>query len=624
MTTEYGSDPSSDLDEPSPHPHQSRIHALSRRAKHKAKKVLHVDDTEGLVRAREREGYDDVAANPAFNPQKVFQKPVSVGDALHQAKDGVETLARVVAHPKDSAKRKAAARLAAPEQPLLSHQADKVLLDAHDRLEAARKSSDGDHDDNAVAYEEEVQSLQAQRESLRVAWTTSRFVHRVRVVSAQYIHHPRFQDVEVRDSKGTYVRTDWTKFWGNCCLYATQDYHALGSVALDQTAFSRHLLIEHVERILMASAPWQSYFLKLRDIYRWENPAKTGRWLAIFVFLWVADYVFTFILCYCVFIVLRNGYSHHSFKSLRESHERAMDEGATAFKISELIHRHGPGEWLDPLIDEIGPRAQLEFNDLADHLERMQNLYDWKFPEKTWATLFCIVCAILLGVLTPTAYSMRVVTFVAIWWFFMGRPVASHYPRFRHAVSPVAYVFWGLPTHAQWSFRYLTNKAQKMRERTAEEASGSGSIKGEPSAQTSPTDDHEVFVDAPTHPEHDRGEYFLTFRCRYHGVPARLGISASGISLIRLFPAKQLWSRHFHEIGEMRKTAGSALGRGISTVLEGKTLEFIFVDGQMDQIEAVRRRDEAFNSIIGFSNLMWQMLDPVKGTNEEEVEHKIS
>ncbi|KAF4544193.1 P-loop containing nucleoside triphosphate hydrolase protein [Lasiodiplodia theobromae] len=619
MTSKYGSEPSSDLDERSPHSpgnpsRQSRIQNISHRVKKKTKKVLHVDNTEGLVRAKDSDDFDDVEANPAFNPQKVFQKPVSVGDALHQAKDGAQTLARVVVHPKDSAKRKAAAKLAAPEQPFLSQQADKVLLDAHDRLEAARKSSDGDDEDNAEAYEEEVQSLQAQRESLRVAWTTSRFVHRVRVVPAQYIEHPRFKDVEIRDSDGAYVGTDWTKFWGNCCLYATQDYHALGSDALDQTAFSRHLLIEHLERILMASAPWQSYFLKLRGIYLWENPRKSGRWMAIFVFLWWADYVFSFILLWCVFIVLRSRYSQRSIKSLRESHERVMDQGATAFKISELIHRHGPGEWLDPLIDEIGPRAQLQLNDLADHLERMQNFYDWKFPERTWATLFCIACAILLGVLTPTAFSMRVLTFVAIWWFFMGRPVASHYPRFRRAVSPVSYVFWGLPTHAQWSFRYLSNQAQRMRARTAERAAESGHSM----EQSVVEENNEVFVDAPSFP----GEYvnFLTFRCRYHGIPARLAISASGISLIRLFPAKQLWSRHFYEISEMRKTSGSALGRGLRKVVEGKTLEFAFIDGEMDQIEAVRRRDEAFNSIIGFSNLMWQMLDPAEGTNEQEVE----
>lgn len=383
-------------------------------------------------------------------------------------------------------------------------------------------------------------------------------------------------------------------------------------------------MIEHLERVLMASAPWQSYFQRLRNTYRWKDPRKTGKWFLVFTTLWIMDYVLTFCLCYCVYIVLSNRYNHRSVRSLRESHERAMDDGATAFKISELIHRHGAGEWLDPLIDEVGPRAQLELNDLADHLERMQNFYDWKAPEKTWATLFCIMSAIILGVFTPAGYSMRVLTFVAIWWFFMGRPVASHYPRFRRTVSPVSYVFWDLPTHAQWSFRYLNNKAQEMRERTIRRALGNNDIE-EPDAREATIDGDEIFVDAPSFPTDnpplaEREVYFLTFRCRYHGVPGRLGISPSGISFIRLFPAKELWSRHFHEISEMRKITGSAMGRSVVKMFEGKTLEFTFVDGDVDRVEAVRKRDEAFNSIIGFSSLMWQMLEPMEGRNEEEVE----
>lgn len=375
----------------------------------------------------------------------------------------------------------------------------------------------------------------------------------------------------------------------------------------------------------MASAPWQSYFLRLRGIYRWESPKKTGKWFFTFVVLWLLDYVVTFCLCYAVYIVIHNRYSNRSVRSLRESHERAMDEGATAFKISELIHRHGSGQWLGPLVDEIGPRAQLQLNDLADHLERMQNLYDWKFPEKTWATLFCIACAIALGVLTPTGYSMRVVTFVAIWWFFMGRPVASHYPRFRHTVSPVAYVFWDLPTHAQWSFRYLSNKAQEIRERTVERVVPEGDVEREPDTREAAVEGEEEFFDAPSSPadgtpSRPREVYFLTFRCRYHRIPGRLAISPSGISFIRMFPAKELWSRHFHEISEMRKITGSAAGRGIGKIIEGKTLEFRFMDGGVDQVEAVRKRDEAFNSIVGFSSLMWQVLDPIEGRNEKEIE----
>ena len=128
---------------------------------------------------------------------------------------------------------------------------------------------------------------------------------------------------------------------------------------------------------MMASAPWQSYFLTLRKIWRWEDPYTTGKWLAVFLFVWLIDYVITFCvspiapinwerlpntkqLCYVVFIVVWNRHSSRSVNALRESHERALDQGATAFKISELIHRHGAGRWIDPVIDEVGPRAQVQ------------------------------------------------------------------------------------------------------------------------------------------------------------------------------------------------------------------------------------------------------------------------
>lgn len=209
--------PSSPTSNRSPH---ARIKDLSRRAKNraknKAKRVFHVDNTEGLVHAKQDEGFDDVEGNPAFNPQNVFHtKPVSVGDALHHVKDGIQGAAYAVVHPKDTAKRKAAAKLAMPEQPFLSHQADRILLDAHERLDAAQRNTDAAEEGATAQYEEEVKSLQAQRESLRVAWTTSRYVHRVRVVPVQYIEHPRFEDFKTRDVNGNYVGTDWARLWGH-------------------------------------------------------------------------------------------------------------------------------------------------------------------------------------------------------------------------------------------------------------------------------------------------------------------------------------------------------------------------------------------------------------------------
>ncbi len=67
--------------------------------------------------------------------------------------------------------------------------------------------------------------------------------------------------------------------------------------------------------------------------------------------------------------VLRNLFAPASLEDLRESIERTMDRGATAFKIAELMDRHGNEDWLEPLVDQLGPAIQLQVNDLANMLE---------------------------------------------------------------------------------------------------------------------------------------------------------------------------------------------------------------------------------------------------------------
>ena len=44
-----------------------------------------------------------------------------------------------------------------------------------------------------------------------------------------------------------------------------------------------------VERLLVASAPFQEMFVHTRRIYRWENPNETLTYLTFFLFLWKID-----------------------------------------------------------------------------------------------------------------------------------------------------------------------------------------------------------------------------------------------------------------------------------------------------------------------------------------------
>lgn len=55
-----------------------------------------------------------------------------------------------------------------------------------------------------------------------------------------------------------------------------------------------------------------------------------------------------------------NRYYPNTVESLRESQRRAFDNTASANMFSELIDKHGPHDWLDPLMDTLGPSVQLQ------------------------------------------------------------------------------------------------------------------------------------------------------------------------------------------------------------------------------------------------------------------------
>lgn len=48
---------------------------------------------------------------------------------------------------------------------------------------------------------------------------------------------------------------------------------------------------------------------------------------------------------------------------------KAVDSQGTASKLGELIDKHGRNDWLDPLIESLGPQIQLQLGDLANMLE---------------------------------------------------------------------------------------------------------------------------------------------------------------------------------------------------------------------------------------------------------------
>lgn len=67
----------------------------------------------------------------------------------------------------------------------------------------------------------------------------------------------------------------------------TQDftYHYIEE-GKEQEPLSMDKMRDIAERIFVASAPWQEWYLHVRSVYRWEDPYETFRWFLLYVVLW--------------------------------------------------------------------------------------------------------------------------------------------------------------------------------------------------------------------------------------------------------------------------------------------------------------------------------------------------
>lgn len=115
------------------------------------------------------------------------------------------------------------------ERPYLGPESDLEFLQAHDNLkhaESSRSSEQGTSDDESNAavrsHKERFHEIEAHRESLCAAWTTSRHVRRVRVVPKRHIGRPQNEDFARRDEHGKLVRYDLLRWLGHVSVRPPQ------------------------------------------------------------------------------------------------------------------------------------------------------------------------------------------------------------------------------------------------------------------------------------------------------------------------------------------------------------------------------------------------------------------
>lgn len=623
------------------------LRSLKSKTKEKTKKLLNVNDRKN-VGGPLHESDDitnQITGDPAFNPAAIeSQRKRSKREGVKAALDGVSSFATSLSSPRDAIKGKAARttarKLSKAERPYLSYDADIEFLEANDNLSRVESSlssrqitSDEHLEDLIGGHRDRVNEMKAHRESLRVGHATSRHVRRVRVVPKHCHDFPNREAVS-RDHRegGTPKKYDWLKWIGYVLLWYVEDFSAQYVDDFNELPYNVDSIRRHIERIIIASAPWQAWAMDVRSVYRWEQPWTTARWLVAYVVLWSTDHIIGFLYAYILYISIKNHFFPSSIDSLRTSMQRAHDRNQSAYRFGELINKYGNEGWLEPLMKDMGPYIQLQLGDIANMLEVFANFYNWVSPRKTVATLWFFAACLLLSLCCDMAFCVKITGFVAGGTFFLCWPIASHYPKYRYLVSPFKWVLWDIPTDAELAFQYLRRRAQMCREQiikkqvkevpNLENASPRDVVfavqtkvmpkitvnvdkTNEVHETNADTADDESWYSADSSSSVLEGTDILSFRARWGIKTGRLVVYSNGVRFVRSLRRKELWRKSFLEMAEMRKLEGSTASR--LTLKRPEELELTFTDGDSIILGAMNDRDEAFNSIIGFSALQWQV-----------------
>lgn len=625
----------------------SKLKVLKNKVRAKARDTLRQEVGPG---SEDDDLKQSLQQDPAFNPDILLeQQGCKAATSPKKVLDVVQKVSYNIVHPKKAltskVTRTTADKLSRPYRPFLSQGADVEFLQAHEELEEAgsrrtscRTSSDHDHADPEYQHRKHrMERLKANRESLRIAWTTSRHVLRVRVTPKRQWPYPERSAFVEKDERGRPSRCDWLSWIGQLVVWYTQDFSAQYIEPSGPLPFNADTLRHHAERVAVASAPWQSWLMSVRSVFRWEEPRVTGKWLALFLFLWHTNLIMSFLYAYIIYAVLRNRFYPTSVKSLESAQRRAQDNSRKAVQISELMDKHGNEGWLEPLAKDVGPYVQLQVNDIANLLEVLEHFYHWAAPRQTVATLIFFFACLLVGLFADMAFCMKIFWFIVGGTFFLCWPISSLYPHYRMLVSPVKWVFWGIPNNAEWSFMYLRREAQERRseliERKVERKfqNDLGSVTLDPHAERvapnpilvgevqdhrpltshedDPSSDDEGYETADSARSVCDGETLFTFRCTCNGVPGHFGITSSSLRFMPWLKQGDSWTRPFVSLVEMRKHDGSSLKRMLGPKSIA-VLELTFTDGASVVLNAMRGRDKAFNTVIGFSGMEWQSLQP--------------
>ncbi|KEF54820.1 uncharacterized protein A1O9_09262 [Exophiala aquamarina CBS 119918] len=569
------------------------IASLKARAKAKTQEILHIRKS-----SSQREFADeDIFSDPAFDPAQALDKksPSKNGKTTSESvTDGLKDAKYLLSHPRRVMRSKAthvaAEKIGSARHPIQILNRDEELIDAHDHL--AQAAADGDSDSTLDGEEvndacDRILQVENQRESLQTAWILGRHVNRVKAVRS--VSRPEQSDFTIINDGEP--RVQWERYLGKLALYHTQGFTLQYVDDFKSPPFDLEDLARIIERLTITSAPWQTFLMKVRDIYTWKDPRSTAKCAILFWTLWYTEHIVGSLWFWIIYSSIRSKLQPSSVERIRESVARSFDREKRVQAWGELLQQHGKQNWIEPLLDDLGPHIQRQLGDLADFLEILTNFHRHERPKKTTASLFFFASCLTVTLFADMAFCVKFVWFIAGVGFFFTYPIATRYPKYRLLVSPWRWMFWAIPTHAELAILRLQEKAA-IRD-------------ADPKEFELP---HPDGLDKAEQPQ--SGETHSFDIHHETGGRGKLIISRSGIAYTSV-TEQQSWP--FSSLAEMCKSDDpdtESVFRNFRRLgsRSGVVLHFTFFSAELRVLVHTADRNRVFNLVLAWSGLKWQSL----------------
>jgi hypothetical protein len=464
-----------------------------------------------------------------------------------------------------------------------------------DLVNAATAVNQAATTDEKVQAQQSLAEMLNQRQSTYVRWSLDRHVTKIRILPRDTaVLKPR-SEFEKKDSADRIV-TDWRAYGSHLLDYYAHryggQYIGYGS---DPPTPSKETIMPNIERLIVATSPFQELIMTTRRVYRWERPLETTKYMAIYILLWYFNLLLPGIMSALLYMVVERRWHGRSMEDLREDIKHREDVERTALSLTEFIEKQGDENWAHDLLQDLGPWLMVQLADLANFFESVRNFYEWRKPTRTLAVIVVLATAILVTVFTPLWLLIKMTTFSAGFTFFCLFPISVNFPNYRLLVSPSKRLLWNIPTHAEWAIQYtqaegLRVVTEKQNART--KATTVVDTTGKPNVPVPPTE-----------PD------FASYRSHYDQVPGHLIINATGIRFVSKRPPHDVvFSLPYEQISHLEKQ-----DRHEEKMLKflkefDKDLRFLDSNGREWILHEVEKRDEAFSQIVGFSRTTWQVL----------------